>query len=363
MKTAYKRWVCGLLAGIMLLLLLCGGIVYAVDPFLYYRMPQSWQPVFFSERSQMAGIAKHAHADTVLMGTSMAANYRASWIEETMGGSAVRITLPDGYFSEFDAALDMAFWESTPERVIFVLDANILHRDESGKTDAMPEYLYNDSALDDIKYLLNKDALYYSAYVLMSNRWGGLESPDEAFTWDADIWWNHMTVMDNYTPPELVETPVPAEAWTENVDANLAVIESWLQEHPTTQFDIFFPPYSILFWHKSARLGQTDAVFAMLEHTCNRLLEYDNVRMYGFLWEQEIVENLDHYCDYIHHSGELSREVLQRIATEDCRITKENLHEDLANWREFVVDYDYDKFWDVSFWYGWNAQKQTGETR
>ena len=80
MKQAYRRWVCGLLARILALLAVCGAVVYVVDPCLYYRVPDKWQPVLFNERYQMAGLAKNVEADTVLVGTSMAANYRSSWI-------------------------------------------------------------------------------------------------------------------------------------------------------------------------------------------------------------------------------------------------------------------------------------------
>ena len=173
MSKACKRWACGLLAAVLVLLAACAAVVYLVDPCLYYRMPDKWEPVFFSERYQGAGLAKNVPADTVLVGTSMAANYRASEVGETFGGSAVRITIPDGYLSEFDQVMDVVFRSQTPKRVVFALDLNILVRDESGVTGAMPEYLYNDSLLDDAKYLLNKDTLYYSLYVLMANRWGG----------------------------------------------------------------------------------------------------------------------------------------------------------------------------------------------
>lgn len=77
MKQAYRRWVCGLLACILALLAVCGAVVYVVDPCLYYRVPDKWQPVLFNERYQMAGLAKNVEADTVLVGTSMAANYRS----------------------------------------------------------------------------------------------------------------------------------------------------------------------------------------------------------------------------------------------------------------------------------------------
>lgn len=356
MKQVYKRWVCGILGGILLLLLGCAAVVWYVDPCLYYRMPDKWQPIFFSERYQGAGLAKNVPADTVLVGTSMAANYRASEVGETFGGSAVRITIPDGYLSEFDKVMDVTFRNQDPERVVFILDLNILVRDESGVTDAMPEYLYNSSVVDDAKYLLNKDTLYYSFYVLMANGWGEGQSLDDSFTWDEGIWWNHMTALDNYTRPELVAEPFPYDAYRMTANANLNVVERWVRAHPETQFDIVIPPYSILFWDKTARLGQTDAMLDALRQAADLLTGFENVNLYGFLLDREIVENLDNYCDYVHHSGDVCGVVLDKLAAGEGLLTAENIEETLANWREFVVNYDYEKFWDEHFWWAWNEK-------
>ncbi|MBP3485596.1 MAG: hypothetical protein J6J81_02050, partial [Oscillospiraceae bacterium] len=240
MKRAYRRWACGVLAAIVVLLAVCGATVYLVDPCLYYRMPTRYQPVFFSERYQAAGLARNVEADTVLMGTSMAANYRAGQIGETFGGMAVRITIPDGYFSEFDKVMNVLFKARTPQRVVFGLDLNILVRDGSGVTAAMPDYLYNDNPLDDVKYLLNKDTLYYSVYVLMANQWGQGETLDEGFTWDKDgIWWNHATALGGYTRPEPAAEPLPGDAFLANTAANLKVVCRWVEQHPDTEFRFF----------------------------------------------------------------------------------------------------------------------------
>ena len=273
MKQAYRRWVCGLLACLTALLAACGAVVYAVDPCLYYRVPDQWQPVLFNERYQMAGLAKNVEADTVLVGTSMAANYRASWIEETFGTSAVRLTIPDGYYSEFDQVLDVLFRAQDPERVIFGLDVNTLVRDESGVTAAMPEYLYNANPLDDIQYLLNKDTLYYSAYTLLTNRWGEGDTIDEGFTWDKDQWWNHMSALANYDRPEIAGEELPSDTYRDNVAANLAVAEQWITAHPETEFDFFLPPYSMLFWDKVTREGRVDAVLAAIRQAGETLLQ------------------------------------------------------------------------------------------
>lgn len=354
MKRAYRRWTCGLIAAVAALLAVCAAVVYIVDPCLYYRMPEDWDPVFFNERYQAAGLAKNVEADTVLLGTSMAANYRASQIADTFGTTAVRITIPDGYLSEFDRVMDVLFRSQDPHRVIFGLDVNILVRDESGVTDAMPEYLYNADPLDDVQYLINKDNLYYSVYTLMANRWGEGETLDEGFTWDDTEWWNHMTALDAYDRPEPVTEPVAADAYLAAAAANLDVVEGWITAHPDTEFDIFFPPYSILYWDKTLRLGQTEAVFAAMDLACERLLTHDNVTLYGFLMDADIVLDLDNYCDHIHHSGAVCTELLSMMAAGEYRLTEENARETMDRWRELVVHYDYEKFWDEDFWIAWN---------
>ena len=361
MKRTYRRWTCGLVAAVAVLLAACAAVVYLVDPCLYYRMPEDWDPIFFNERYQAAGLAKNVQADTVLMGTSMAANYRASQIADTFGTTAVRITIPDGYLSEFDKVMEVLFRSQDPQRVIFGLDVNILVRDEGGVTGAMPDYLYNSDPLDDVQYLINKDNLYYSVYTLLANRWGEGETLDEGFTWDDEQWWNHMSALEGYDRPEPSPEQLPADAYLKAAAANLDVVESWAAAHPETEFDIFFPPYSILYWDKTIRLGQTEAVFAAMDLACQRLLACENVKLYGFLMDPDIVLDLDNYCDHIHHSGQVCSRVLAMLAAGEYRLTEDNAADTLAQWRELVVNYDYEKFWDEDFWIAWNEARGTGE--
>lgn len=356
MDKRFRRWTCAFLAAILLLLTASAAVVWVIDPALYYRMPTDWPPVFFNERYQSAGLAKNVEADTVLVGTSMAANYRASRVGEAFGGTGLRITIPDGYFSEFDRVMDTLFRHQSPERVVFVLDLNVLIRGGED-TGAMPAYLYNANLLDDAKYLLNKDNLYYSFFVLMSKKWGAKATLDESFVWDKGIWWNHATAIAGYPRPDVVTEQEGTERFLSAAAENLAIMDGWIAGHPETQFEIFFSPYSMLFWDKTIRLGQTDGMFAALELACETLTAYDNVALYGYLMDTEFVEDLDNYCDHLHHSTEMGDRVLAKLAAGEGRITKENAAVLIADWREFVVHYDYEKFWDKSFWEAWNAAK------
>ena len=346
MERAYKRWACGFLAVILLLLAVCAAVVYTVDPALYYRMPADGKTAYFSERYQSAGMAKNAAADTVLIGTSMASNYRASRIGEIFGGSGLRITLPDGYLSEFDQVMDVLLRNQSPERVIFAMDLNIMIRDESGVTDVMPKYLYNRSVLDDAQYLLNKDNLYYSFFTLMSRKWGTTETMDEGFAWDEGVLWDRAFAISCYPRPEVSGETLPADAYLKNVRSNLAVMKRWFTENPEIEFSLFLSPYSMLFWDKAMRLGETEALLTAMTEICSTLLECDNVSLYGYLMDREFVENLDNYCDHIHHSTEMGGRLLDKMAAGEGLITKENMAGDIANWRDFVVNYNYETFWD-----------------
>ena len=349
----YQRWASCFLALLSALLVLCASVVYAVDPCLYYRMPQGRDAAFFNERYQAAGMAKNVPADTVLLGTSMAANYRAGWIEEFYPGSGLRITIPDGYFLEFDQVMDLLFREQSPERILFALDLNTLIRDGRTVSEALPDYLYNRNPLDDVNYLLNKDSLYYSLYALVTANGGGGQTLDEGFTWDRTSLWGKYETLRTYGRPPLAEEQTPEDAYLPFAAENLAVLEGWFQAHPETKFEVFLSPYSILAWDRAVRRGDLDARLAALALACETLEAYPNARLHAPLFAKDMVTELNNYCDYIHHSGEAGKWVLGNVCAEKFLIRPGEAEKTLADWRDFVVHYDYDALWDQEFWDRW----------
>ena len=143
---------------------------------------------------------------------------------------------------------------------------------------------------------------------------------------------------------------MPSDALLADTAANLAVVTRWAEQYPDVEFDLFFSPYSILYWDKIGRMGETDAVFAALSLACKTLLPYENITLHGLLFDRDIIEHLDYYCDYVHHSAEAGSLVLEKIHDGTDRLTAENYQEILASWQDFVVNYDYEKFWDENYW-------------
>lgn len=171
MKNAKRRWTAVLLAVTVGLLALCAAAVRLVDPFFHYH-PGPGGEVWFDQRAQGAGLLRSQEYETILLGSSLAANYRPFWFDVFYETSTVKVTFPNGGFREFGQALDYANTCQDVKRVIFGLDPNLLSRSPAEEPDQLPGYLYDGNPWNDGQYLLNKDALLRSAYTVLKKSRG-----------------------------------------------------------------------------------------------------------------------------------------------------------------------------------------------
>lgn len=341
MNRGKKRWAVGLLAGFLAILTLCALSVRVIDPFFHYRAPDPEGEVWFDERCQSAGLLRTQEYETVLMGTSLAANYRPFWFDVFYDTATVKVAFPNGGFHEFTTALDYAFEKQDVKRVIFGLDPNILARPASEAPDQLPAYLYDDDPWNDGQYLLNKDVLLRAAYTAWKKQ-GGQTSPlQDAFLWDGTLYFSKELAMKAYERPEPTGTTLAEDALLPACEENLAVVRRWVEEHPDTEFIFFFSPYSILYWDKAQRTGETDAMIELVKHTTGELLAYGNAEVQCFLTDTDIITDLDNYADHIHVAGRVTYAMAQAMPTGEYRLTAENYVKKLDGLREFVVNYDY----------------------
>ena len=345
MNKASKRWAVALLVTAAALLALCAGTVRLVDPFFHYHAPDPEGEVWFDQRAQGAGLLRSQSYETVLMGSSLAANYRPFWFDVFYNTSTVKITFPNGGFREFGKALDYAYQKQDVKRVIFGLDPNLLARSPAEEPDQLPDYLYDDNPWNDGQYLLNKDAAFRSAYTVLKNAQGETQTLQDAFVWDGNVFFSRELALAGYQRPEPTGVTEPADAFLENSRANLAEVTGWLEEHPDTDFIFFFSPYSVLFWDKMDRLGETEAMLTMLEDTIRTLLTYDNAEIQFFMADREIITDLDNYADHIHVAGRVTYRLAEAMPTGEYRLTEENWREVLDDLRDFVVNYNFESIW------------------
>ena len=346
MKQVYKRWVAVLLGTAALLLILCAGTVRVVDPFFHYHDPDPEGEVWFDQRAQGAGLLRTQEYETVLMGSSLAANYRSFWFDVFYETSTVKVTFPNGGFEEFSQALDYAYTQQGVKRVIFGLDPNLLARDPAEAPNQLPGYLYDENPLNDGKYLLNKDVLMRSGYTVLKKAAGETQALQDAFVWDGNVFFSRTLALAGYERPEVIGEAVAEDAFLENARANLAIVTGWMEQHPDTEFIFYFSPYSILFWDKMDRQGETEAMLKLLEETTETLLQYENALLQFFMADEAIITDLDNYADHIHVAGKVTYRMAEAMPAGAYRMTAENRAEMLDGLRQLVVNYDYDEIWE-----------------
>lgn len=334
----FAKWALGataLFAGILI------AFVVMVDPFFQFRIPET--AVFENERYENAGIIRNSEYDTVIMGTSLVCNFRASWFDELTGGQTLKIGFRDGYLSDFDTALRLAYQtEPDIEAVYFGLDTNILIRSDAQRTADLPAYLYDNNPLNDVSYYLNKD-VYLRCFNMLAEQVRGNAVPlDEAYVWSGDAEFSAWQSLAGYVRPAVSATVLEKDAFYAAVDENLAVIDGWVTEHPETEFHIFLSPYSIIYWDRTARMGRLEATLGALEYAIPKLLEYDNVTVHFFMDNSDIVTYMGFYTDHIHFSDGVSKKLSEWMVSGLFQVTEETWQTRMDALETLVRGYDYD---------------------
>ena len=332
------------LACTLLLLACAAGFVAWTDPMLTVgKLEEGETALFMNERYEMAGLIRNQDYSALVMGTSLVANYRASWFTSGLGEETLKITFPDGWISEFDTALDLAM-RTHPDvnTVFFCLDPNILVRSDSERRGELPGYLYNDNPFDDVEFYLSADAVTLSAKTLWERQWGWATELDDAYVWDGNFDFSRETVLKGYTRPEPSGTALPEDAYLAAAKENLDVLCGWMERYPQVQFHIWFPPYSILYWDKMIRLGTADAVLNAVEYAAQRLIGCENGKAYIFLGLFDTITDLDNYTDHIHCSRTVNSWVAWTMMGGYWQLTDENCRSAVEELRRFVHDYDYE---------------------
>lgn len=332
------------LAGVLLCFSILVGLVSWADPFFVVGGIQEGETaVFDNQRYEMAGLIRHQDYAAVVMGTSLAANYRASWFTQELGVDTLKITFPDGWISEFDTALRLAFdTHQGLDQVFFGLDPNILIRPDSQRTVELPQYLYNSNPLDDVEYLLNADTYQRMARGWLQGQAQAGVPLDEAYIWDGAYTFSKASALAGYARPEISQTQLPEDAYLAAAEENLSVVRSWAQTHPDTQFTIWFAPYSILYWDKMIREGSEQAVLAAVEYAAGELMQLDNVTVCCYLDDFDTITNLDNYTDHIHCSGQVTAALAEKMMAGEGALTPENYRARLDELESFVLQYDYE---------------------
>lgn len=313
------------------LLLAAAGLVILADPFFHYHEPLGGlKKVLTKKEYQSIGTLRNFNYDSLIVGSSTAENYNNRWFDEEFQTVSVKAIKSSGTTVWLNYYVREAFRNRELSHVFYSLDLFALQGDLKEKVPdkSMPLYLYDHNPFTDVNYVLNKDVIFKDIPYMAAESF--LDDYDEgtSYNWAQYKVFGKEAALSHYSRPERTEDGA-AEVNRSVIDRNVDILEQLVREHPETEFFFFYPPYSLLWWDSMERTGQLESSLYAARSSMERLLGYENVRMYYFQNEEDIVLNLDLYMDTIHFSADINHLMVQRAAEDKNRLTVDNYEDEL----------------------------------
>ena len=336
------------------------GIVITVDPFFQYHKPLANFPYVVDDQVDMnPGLAQNMDYDSVILGSSMVVNFNTDYVSQTLGLNTIKLPYNGAYPKDQSNIMDIIFKaKGTGIKRVFL---GIDELNYSGGVDEtkfpITDYLYDDNKLNDVKYIFNKDVLLdYCIRPVFDTK--------DKTSWDMiyPFWWqdehySKALVLMYYEADPVSDTEPDSEEYIKAIEKNLDVnIIPYIEAHPETTFTVFYPPYSILYWNNVCNRKELMVVMEKYRYITERLSEYDNVEIYFFQNDENIICNLNNYADYTHYHPKICEYMVQCFADGTHRVTGESIEETMANANreldvlyDLAYNYDYESIWDD--WY------------
>lgn len=335
-KSAVQKFVKNFFLQVSVML---GGLtifVVVIDPFFHYHEPiPLLKKVVTKSEYQGIGTIRNFAYDSIIAGSSVAENYNNKWFDEKFGCTSIKAIKKSATTADLMYYLDEAYVQKELAYVFYSLDTSALLSDASKNfvNESMPLYLYNDLLLDDVKYVWNKDVIFEHAPYMVSV--SILDDYDEGNSYN---WAQYKTFSapDTLSRYQRIEQIVPMQDIAEyetNIQGNVALLENLVKSHSNTQFIFLMPPYSMLWWDNAYRDGKLDVNLYAIETMAETLLGYENVEIYCYQTEKDVVMNLDHYMDNVHFSADINQWMVEEIGKTTYQLTRENLQEKIEDLR------------------------------
>ncbi|MCR4960842.1 MAG: hypothetical protein K6A74_05260 [Lachnospiraceae bacterium] len=329
--------------GIFLLLIF---LVAWIDPFFHYHKPLSFFPYKVDNQlSANAGMAKNFDYDGILTGSSMVSNFDLKKFDEVLGQKIVKLNYNGACPKDIYNILDYVFKNhEEPSVVYYGLDVYGFNGSTEEVKYPFPAYLYDDNIFNDVSYVFNKDVLV--DYIIEPLTWPSEKTDlSEVYIMGYEDWqYSRENVLYYYEPSE--RSSVTKEQHDELMAAVKANLESnllpYIEAHPDTEFVIFYPPYSILYWYNRILEGRLDISEEQYTYITEHLLAYDNVRVFCFCGDEEVVTDLDNYVDFNHQHRSVNDEIVNCFASGDWELTKENYRDIIKAMFDLARNYDYE---------------------
>ena len=354
-KKAKKVFV--IMISVLLLIILPVGIITAViDPYFHFHKPiEGLNYPLNNERYQNYGIARNYDYDAVIVGTSMSEYFKPSEFDELFGVKSVKLPLSGGSQLEINEELNFVF--SHHSNVRYVIRGIDLFRAFDSKdsrdypAEDYPTYLYDDNPINDIRYVLNKDVFFKATASVVYRSLTGEpgDTLDSYMNWSDSYTYGPDGLNETYNrvaKETEFDTEITAEEYErihDNIYENVIKIA---EENPSTEFYMYISPYSILFFDYVDRSGGLDRIQKAERYILSLLTGYDNIHVFSFYTDTDMICDLYNYRDMSHHSEAVNTQILKWLKEGHGELTADDYNDYCDMVWYFYHSYDYDRLFE-----------------
>ena len=313
------------------------AVVVVFDPFYQYHRPlPGLKAVLTDKEYQCIGTLRTFDYNALVVGSSVCENYNNHWFDEGFDCTTIKAIRSYGATADLCYLLDNAYESHNLKYVFYNIDPSSLSAstEPTYESTGCPMYLYDSNFFNDYSYVLNKDVLMEKLPYMLAYSFIGDYDEGDSYNWAQWKYFGRDMAMGLYARLPSVRKMQPETVNSEELAGNIALLTAQVEAHPDTAFKFFFSPYSMLWWDNAYRSGERDAVIYNEKQAIGALLEYENVEIYFYQDDEEIITNLDNYMDMIHFSKDINYYVYDKLAKGEERLTKDNYEERLEHMRE-----------------------------
>ena len=334
--------------GILFVLMINASIIYYTDPFFHYHKPYDWiSYTLNNQRYQNNGILRNFDYDAIITGTSMVENFRTSEFDKIFDAASVKTCFSGASYKEINDNLSKALsYNPKVKYIVRCLDSDkILDSYDYMKDFDYPIYLYDDLLYNDVNYVLNKTVFFNSAIQTIEKSIDKKKSTtfDDYSAWYKRYKFGKEEVLKTYSRINQKNEVSFSDSKKENINKTITQnVTDLASQYPTTNFYIFFPPYSIYYWDGQLLRGTLKTRLEAIEYAMSLLVEYDNIHVYSFMNEYDFITNLDNYKDFIHYSEKINSQMLIWMKEGHDLITKDNYKDYMQKVIKYYTEFNYD---------------------
>lgn len=310
-----KRYFIGTLITFIGGLLIWIGITIYFDPLQQFRITDY---PYGDARILNVGLAKNGEYETVIFGSSTSQNILKKDVDELYTDNSINLSLSGTTNYEQRELLKIAL-ENKPKRVIYGLDHFVYNRGYRESRVPLERFAYENKNFELYRYFFN-----FSTFkgVIKGIVKKGLSKKEQNWLDKYGYWGDDFEYSEESTLSFDKETQWGAQNSAvlnqfrsgyslELMKKNFDSFYELLKDNKNTEFLIYYPPYANLWWNYAREYRCEEIILAFKKYVNDKISDLNNVKLYDFQKEENIIANLDNYKDMVHFSPAVSKIIIQ----------------------------------------------------